>query len=344
MYKQNNMSLNEFAIYKRNRINTLTQQFNVTMSRLNLLLANNIHVVNASTRFTPNQKRQQITSLTTQHKTNVNTLRTQLNQNVAIIQAAVIPQARVVNKVKRALLIGINYKGTSNQLYGCINDVNNVQQHLLSNGFNQADIKVLTDDTSVKPTKANILAALRTLLTSGQPGDLLFLMYSGHGSYTLDRNGDESTGYDQMIMPLDLNMIVDDELKSLLVSSLKPKTTLFAMFDSCYSGSVLDLRYQYMDSLNYDQYTENAKQLDTKGDVLMVSGCNDYQTSVDAFINRQASGAMTWSLLESLKQSPKCTWREMVKNMRDLLKTSQYEQIPQLSSGTFENIDTPVFI
>ena len=53
---------------------------------------------------------------------------------------------------------------------------------------------------------------------------------------------------------------------------------------------------------------------------------------------------MTWSLLEALKQKPDCSWRELVINMRDLLKTSQYEQIPQFSCGTFENIDTTVFI
>jgi hypothetical protein len=34
------------------------------------------------------------------------------------------------------------------------------------------------------------------------------------------------------------------------------------MFDSCFSGSVLDLKYQYMDSLNYDNYTENNKELE----------------------------------------------------------------------------------
>ena len=53
---------------------------------------------------------------------------------------------------------------------------------------------------------------------------------------------------------------------------------------------------------------------------------------------------MTWSLLEVLKEKPNCNWRELVKSMRDLLKKSQYEQIPQFSSGTFENIDASVFI
>jgi hypothetical protein len=99
-----------------------------------------------------------------------------------------------------------------------------------------------------------------------------------------------------------------------------------------------------MDSLNYDNYIENNKQLETNGDVFMISGCNDYQTSTDAFIDNKANGAMTWSLLKSLKETPNCSWRELLKTMRNLLKSSEFDQIPQFSTGQFENIDTQVFI
>jgi hypothetical protein len=76
----------------------------------------------------------------------------------------------------------------------------------------------------------------------------------------------------------------------------------------------------------------------------MISGCTDEQTSADAVINNKACGAMTWSLLESLKQQQKLSWRELVKSMRDLLKTSRFDQIPQFSSGMFVNIDESIFI
>jgi hypothetical protein len=114
------------------------------------------------------------------------------------------------------------------------------------------------------------------------------------------------------------NVIIDDDLKSLIQSNLKEKVTLFALFDSCFSGSVLDLRYQYLDSLNYNNFTENNKVLETKGNVLMISGCSDYQTSSDTNINNKSTGAMTWTLLETLKQNPNCSWRDLVKKMRDL--------------------------
>jgi len=127
-------------------------------------------------------------------------------------------------------------------------------------------------------------------------------------------------------------------------TNLKKNVTLFAMFDSCFSGSVLDLKYQYLDSLNYDNYTENNKELETLGNVFMISGCTDCQTSADSVFNNKLNGAMTWALLESLNQNSNFTWRELVKNMRQNLKSLGYSQIPQFSTGKFENIDLKVFI
>ena len=138
--------------------------------------------------------------------------------------------------------------------------------------------------------------------------------------------------------------ITDDELKQIIVSYLKEGVTLFAFFDSCFSGSVLDLKYQYLDSLNNNNYTENTKNLETMGDVFMISGCTDNQQSADAYINNTSQGAMTWSLLSSLDSNPKCTWRELLQNMRQLLKTANYVQIPQLSTGKIEDIDKKIFV
>ena len=331
---------NELVIYKQNRINELNQNLNTNLMRLNYNLINNVNAIKR-TRLHPSVKQRQINNLISNYNNNVNYLKQILNTNIKIIQSY-LPPPTIINKNKKALLIGINYLGTQNELHGCINDVNRIKERLTQSGFN--DINVMTDLTSVKATKINILKEFKNLLINSQAGDLLFFLYSGHGSYTLDRNNDETTGYDQLIVPCDFNMILDDELKSLIQTHLKSGVTLFAMFDSCFSGSVLDLRYQYMDSLNYDNFTENNKETETNGHVFMISGCNDYQTSADAVIDNKYSGAMTWSLLKSLNQNPKCTWRELLKNMRNLLKTSEYEQIPQFSSGTFENIDTEVFI
>lgn len=328
---------NDLDIYKKNKIANFQIIYNANVSKLYAALVNNIANVKRSNQLLKT-KQTLINKLNSQFNVNVVAQKNQLIKNIQSVQKFK-PSNIIINSEKKALLIGINYVGTSNELYGCVNDAICIQDRIQKNGFNS--IKILTNSDA---TKANILTELKKLLINSKSGDLLLFTYSGHGSYTLDKNGDEKTRYDQCIVPCDLNFIIDDELKAIIQTNLKSGVTLFGMFDSCFSGSVLDLRYQYMDSLNYDQFTENSNELDTLGNVFMISGCTDYQTSADAFINNVNNGAMTWSLLESLKQKPNCTWRELVKTMRDLLKKSSYDQIPQFSSGTFMNIDTPVFI
>ena len=247
---------------------------------------------------------------------------------------------------KKALLIGINYIGTSSQLNGCINDVNSLKTTLTTKyGFSaEADtIKIITDETVQKPTRVNILAAFKQLLESGVEGDLLFFAFSGHGSSTFDANRDEvAGGKDEMIITSDSKGIVDDELKALIQTYLKKDVTLFALFDCCFSGTVLDLKYQYLDSLDNDNSTVNSNEAETIGNVIMISGCNDNQTSADAYINAKYQGAMTWAFLSTLSESPakqQLSWRSLLTQMRDKLKTSKYEQLPQLSTGCFMDIN-----
>lgn len=330
----------ELNTYRKNRINELNTNYNNAVRQLLTATNNKILAIQRS-----NQrlvvKNNQINTLIQSYYANVNNLKIALNKNIAIIQNF-LPAALRINNKKYALLLGINYTGTSNQLYGCINDANYIKDYLTSKGIN--NINLITDLTNKPANKTNILAALTTMLQQSQAGDCLFLFYSGHGSYTYDRNGDETTGYDQVIVPCDFNLIVDDELKNIIQTNLKKDVTLFAMFDSCFSGTVLDLKYQYIDSLNYDNYTENNKQLETNGHVLMISGCTDKQTSEETVFNNKEGGALTWAFLDSLKQNSNYTWRELVKNMRDKLKNQGFSQIPQFSCGMFENIDLKTFL
>ena len=343
----------ELDIYKKNRISEFQNIYNTNVSTLYSVLVNNVRSVQKVRFISQSVKQTNINNLITQYNSNVNILKKALTQAITKIQNYIPKQINISNSnsnnssnsnTKKALLIGINYKGTQNELYGCINDVNCIKDRISKQGFTENNIKLITDLTPKKATRTNILKEFKNLLINSKEGDFLFFAYSGHGFYTRDRNGDERDSYDEMIVSSDLQGILDDELKSLIQSHLKTNVTLFALFDSCFSGSVLDLKYQYLDSVNYDTYTENSKVLETNGNVFMISGCTDEQQSADAFINGKATGAMTWSLLEGLKQNPNSTWRELIKTMRDLLKESQYTQIPQFSSGTFVNIDDAVFI
>ncbi|RJE21388.1 hypothetical protein PHISCL_06258 [Aspergillus sclerotialis] len=153
---------------------------------------------------------------------------------------------------RKALLIGINYFGQPNQLHGCINDVTNMSVFLNQKyGYRREDMVILTDDQqNVKsiPNKANILRAMQWLVTGAQPNDSLFIHFSGHGGRTPDLDGDEDDGYDDVIYPVDYRVaghIVDDDMHAIMVRPLRPGVRLTAIFDSCHSGTALDLPYVY---------------------------------------------------------------------------------------------------
>lgn len=161
-------------------------------------------------------------------------------------------QYSLCNGRRKALLIGINYFGQRGQLRGCINDVKNMSNYLNGYfGYKREDMVILTDDQQnpmSQPTKANILRAMHWLVKDARPNDSLFFHYSGHGGQTKDLDGDEDDGYDEVIYPVDFRTaghIVDDEMHRIMVASLQPGVRLTAIFDSCHSGSALDLPYIY---------------------------------------------------------------------------------------------------
>ncbi|KAF9468049.1 caspase domain-containing protein [Collybia nuda] len=153
---------------------------------------------------------------------------------------------------KKALCVGINYFGQNGELRGCINDVQNIVAFLCKHfGYKKDDIVTLTDDATnprQKPTRENIIHAMQWLVRGAAPNDSLFFHYSGHGGQTKDLDGDEGDGYDEVIYPVDFERnghIVDDLMHEIMVKPLPPGCRLTTIFDSCHSGSALDLPYIY---------------------------------------------------------------------------------------------------
>ncbi|KAE8454292.1 hypothetical protein EG329_005217 [Mollisiaceae sp. DMI_Dod_QoI] len=157
---------------------------------------------------------------------------------------------------RKALLIGINYYGTKHQLNGCINDAMNVRQYLVQErGFSPEphDMVIMTDEpknrgTPFEPTGVNMLAAFNWLVTANNPGDSVWLSYSGHGSQVKDPDGDRDSGFDDTICPVDFEVngqIDSDKLHRVLVSPMIPQARLTVLFDCCHSGSAIELPFVY---------------------------------------------------------------------------------------------------
>ncbi|KAJ3040408.1 Ca(2+)-dependent cysteine protease [Rhizophlyctis rosea] len=308
---------------------------------------------------------------------------------------------------RKALLIGINYTGSSAALKGCINDVHNVHQWLTANyPFAPQEVLILTDDQqdpSRIPTRANILNAFKWLVNGAQSGDAFFLHYSGHGSQEKDAHGDENDGVDETIVPVDYQQagqIHDDDINSILVHPLPQGARLTAIFDCCHSGSVMDLPFTYTVDGNLDvvvrdntqemikhglkagmaifqkdnatalreakelfsiymqsrQQGNNSSPVDdearkkimeakgSRGLVVQFSGCMDNQTSADANIANQATGAMSWALLTALNNNNHhMSYTDVLRETRKLLE-GKYKQIPQMSTAShIDHDDKTVF-
>lgn len=243
---------------------------------------------------------------------------------------------------KKALCIGINYSGQNHALRGCVNDANNVRKWLIKyHGFRSEDIILLTDNTSERrhlPTRQNLIDAMKWLVRSARTHDSLFFHYSGHGGQVEDQDGDEIDGFDEAIFPLDYKkagVILDDELYEIMVSRLPTGCRLTALFDSCHSGTVLDLPYIY--SCQGRLKGEHVagpwrKRRATQGDVISWSGCKDGETSADTFHDGVAVGAMSNAFISTLKQRPNQSYQELLHSVRQILGP-KYNQTPQLGSS-----------
>ncbi len=251
---------------------------------------------------------------------------------------------------KYALLIGINYNNTSNQLNGCINDAYNIRSGLINGfGFNEKNITILTDYTKIKPTKQNIINKLTNILQQTKSGDVVVFSYSGHGTNfpALDVSN-ELSGKDQFIIPIDAtslnDCIMDNELKNIFVNNMKDGVKVFAIIDSCYSGTIFDLKYNYLTDGSLE-YINDAIPSINKGQIVCITGSNDNQLSSDASFNNIYAGAMTYALLNTIKNGGvKVSLSTLINSMRTFLKNNGFSQTPQISSDSELDINSTTLL
>jgi hypothetical protein len=82
---------------------------------------------------------------------------------------------------KRAMLVGINYVGHDNALTGCHKDTRNIKEFLMKvHGFERENMLILMDDDKHHfPTKALIEDGFKRLTEISEPGDCIFIQFSG---------------------------------------------------------------------------------------------------------------------------------------------------------------------
>ncbi|TFY56643.1 hypothetical protein EVG20_g8852 [Dentipellis fragilis] len=184
---------------------------------------------------------------------------------------------------RRALLVGINYLRAPRRaviggpLKEPIKDVRKMKDLLINVfGYSEDHIVVMTDDhdlneqTVLWPTKQNIVSCFTTVdIRDAQPGDSFVFHFAGHSTQKpvkVDKN--EIDGLDEgghfcsrvanvnfslhrvtALITWDAKCILDDILRRILVQKLPDGCKLTAIFDTCHSGTLLDLVQYY----NWDE-------------------------------------------------------------------------------------------
>ena len=158
--------------------------------------------------------------------------------------------AQQPSKYALLLAVGDYEESTGWAKLGSTNDVEILEEALIANGFDNANITTLTNQ---EVTNENLKKVFEEkLLNQVKEADILFIHYSGHGQQIVDQNGDEIDGLDECIVPFDSpknyeagvyegeKLIRDDELSvylNMLRKKMGKEGHILVTMDACHSGT-----------------------------------------------------------------------------------------------------------
>ena len=222
--------------------------------------------------------------------------------------------------------IGLNfvdpghYGGWDGKLKGCENDARAMEAIAKKQKF--ATNLLLNEQATTEAVKTAIVGAATRL----KNGDTLLLTYSGHGAKVPDLNDDERADQLDETWVLYDRQLIDDELYALW-GRFENGVRILLLTDCCHSGTasvrlVSSSLFAGMSDMNppeprampynvcqrtyqanqadYDQIQADNPQGDRVGigaSVIVISGCQDNQASLDGLQNGVFTGALlkTWS-------------------------------------------------
>src|SRR5260221_4313569 len=230
---------------------------------------------------------------------------------------------------------------------------------LLVEKFGFADRDIVTLASRADTTRASILAALDRLIASTEPGDVVYVHYSGHGTQVIDTSGDEFDGLDEALVPSDYlsrhdgsRSIIDDEIAARLrtLGARRPASVLLT-FDSCFSGTQTRGGRMIVRGAAYDgpppPNRAGARRTDSTGlDVsnaaaegyVVISASRDDQLATQTDDESGGSlGLLTYALLKRLRDAgPQTTYRDLFEGIFDTMTRKNPAQTPQIEG----DIDT----
>ncbi len=274
------------------------------------------------------------------------------------IIALCLTAAPALARENYALLIGANqYPALEERwwLKGPANDVQLVATYLTTEApvpFSPDHVTVLSDGVAgaADPTLAAIRGAFADLTAEVQPGDFVYLHFSGHGTQAPAKDPTtELDGLDELFLPVDIgpwsdavgevqNALVDDEIGALIDGLRAKGANVWAVFDSCHSGTATravesgeEVRVRQLppEALGIDMDgVEVSRSVDPRvseapfdagsGEGSFVAFFAAQTTEVTPEKNlpkgkpgRKPQGVFTWTLMETLAEYPNATYGQI---------------------------------
>ena len=239
-----------------------------------------------------------------------------------------VPDPGLGTNKKTALLFGDNYPGTSYELSGCVNDINDVEAKLNKEipGF------IINKFKNAEVTCNRLYIEIKNVLLSGKSGDFLLIWYSGHGTQL--QSNHEPDGYDEALF-LD-GPFTDDQLMEL--QQLTPDGMIVeASFDSCFSGGMAKALFGNPNQIKNRFHQMPGIPIMTKRVIKLAKAeskwvinafCGEGQTCADAFFNNRANGAGTYFYLKCFTSGT--TFEQAMTNLHNYLPGKDFEQDPEI--------------
>lgn len=216
-----------------------------------------------------------------------------------------------------ALLIGAStYPGLDQKywLKGPANDVKLVQTWLTTEApvpFAPGNVAVLADgvEGAQAPTLGAIREQMAALADKVQPGDFVYLHFSGHGTQAPAADPDsELDGLDELFLPTDIgpwsdevsaveNALVDDEIGRMIDALRGKGANVWAVFDSCHSGTVTRGAPDGDEEVRTRQLPPEALGLSPDALEVSTRSLEDPRAQPEAPVDAAAAGAETGSFV-----------------------------------------------
>jgi metacaspase-1 len=223
-----------------------------------------------------------------------------------------------------------NYVGKDNDLNGCISDGRNLDGFLLNHYPMFKTTRIIDSEV----TRRTFHDLTKNTIVSAVPGDFIIIHYSGHGSFGLDPTKTEADGYSECLYLYD-GPFWDREFMEIL-ALIPDGVKVVVMLDSCFSfgATTRKLRNPY-NKPRFIQFQDINPEIPIRRNILhrtslkhvLLAGCQERQTSADAYINGVGYvGAFTYFLLKAWRRE--YNYNQWIDDTVYRINKAGFEQVP----------------